>query len=423
MADWKKLIAYLDEQDENRVRLTVSEISEIVGELRADSAWSGPTQGGRRVHGRALGGLTDYWRSAHVLPILEEAGWTVDFTDYVKQVVGFCLQSQTDEKETRSSLAAAIQALVLQARRVGKVTSITTTKTLEDGTSITLTVDPSDQAAVGKAEHQSRGDAPQERPESHQVSPEYPIKRLPSTEAPTESIRFDDNRSVRWPVDISENDHRGFRRAVRRRVTDIEEGQGLGGYGCLATMSRKKSAQTGTPAIYSPAALGLRRVQEEGTLFGLVVQQKVAILSIIGRGFDKPDSIRVEVKNKTAQSVRFVVPRHTVFEQEAHVPRAQDILLRDPVDGVLSPNETKSFAVWGLCMDEERARPSGEALLLTPWTLSTSVDEQDELWNITEGKDSDKEANRGARSSRSAGRQARTAAKPPKGGARPRAKD
>ena len=375
MADWKKLIAYLDEQDENRVRLTVSEISEIVGDLKADSAWFGPTQGR----------LTDYWRSAHVLPILEEAGWTVDFADYVKQVVGFCLQSQTGEK-TSSSLAAAIQALVLQARRVGKVTSITTTKTLEDGTSITLTVDPSDQT-VGKEQHHGRGDVPQGRSESPRVSPECPIKRLPSTEAPTESIRFDDNRSVRWPVDISENDDREFRRTVRRRITDIEEGQGLGGYGCLATMSEKKSVQTGRLAVYSPAALGLRRVQEEGTLFSLAVQQKVVILSITGRGFDRPDSIRVEVRNKMAQPVRFVVPKYTVFEQEAHVPRAQDLLLRDPVDGVLLPNETKSFAVWGLCMDAKRARPSGEALLLTPWILSTNVAKQEELWDVTEGED------------------------------------
>ena len=90
MADWKKLIAYLDEQDENRVRLTVSEISEIVGELKADSAWFGPTQGRR----------TDYWRSAYVLPILEEAGWTVDFTDYVKQVVGFCVREKESSEST-----------------------------------------------------------------------------------------------------------------------------------------------------------------------------------------------------------------------------------------------------------------------------------------------------------------------------------
>ena len=379
MADWQKLIARLDEQEEHHVRLAVTDITGIVGDIAARGALFGPTP--------AKKGLSDYWRSDHVLPMLEKAGWTVDFTDYVTQHIGFRRLFHADEPEIKGSLAATIQDLVRQARRVGRVTSITTTKTLEDGTSITLTVDPSDQAAVGKAEHQGRSEAPQGRSESPQVSPEHPIKRLPSTEAPNESIRFDDNRSVRWPVDTSENDHRGFRRAVRRRVTDIEEGQGLGGYGCLATMSEKKSVQTGRPAIYSPAALGLRRVQEESTLFSLVVQQKVAILSITGHDFDKPDSIRVEIKNKTAQQVHFVVPRHTVFEQEAHVPRAQDLLLRDPVDGVLSPNETKSFAVCGLCMDEERARPSGEALLLTPWILSTNVAEQKELWIVTEGKD------------------------------------
>ena len=89
MADWKKLIAYLDEQDENRVQLTVTEISEIVGDLKVDgSAWFDPTQEG----------LGDYWRYAYVLPILEEAGWTIDFTDYVKQVVGFCLREKEDSE-------------------------------------------------------------------------------------------------------------------------------------------------------------------------------------------------------------------------------------------------------------------------------------------------------------------------------------
>ena len=197
-------------------------------------------------------------------------------------------------------------------------------------------------------------------------------------------------------------------------------------------MSRKKSAQTGTPAIYSPAALGLRRVQEEGTLFGLVVQKRIAVVSISGHGYDSEDSIQIKVRNKTVQSVRFVIPASTVFEQEAHDPAAQDLMLRDAVDETLSPNETKLFGAYGLCMDGDRPSPSGEALLLTPWTLSTSVDAQDELWTVTEGKDSDKDAKRGARSSRSAdiaesikeiGRRARAAAKPPKGGARPRAKD
>ena len=249
MADWQKLIAHLDERGENQVRLAVDEISEIVGEM-PNSAWFGPT----RKH------YLVYLRSGHVLPTLKKAGWTVDFTDYVQQNIGFCRLSQSDESETSGSLAAAIQDLVLQARRVGRITSITTTRTLEDGTSFTLSIDPGEQ---------DRGDVPQRRSQTPQVSPRYPIQRLRSTEASSDSIRYDDESMVHWPVDISDS-HQGFRRAVRRRVTDIEEGQGLGGYGCLATMSRKKSDQTETPAIYSPAALGLRRVQEEDTLFGLV---------------------------------------------------------------------------------------------------------------------------------------------------------
>ena len=371
MADWHELIVHLDERGEDQVRLTVQEISDIVGEAVDDlprGAQYGPTQKG----------LSDYWRSDHVLPTLKQAGWTIDFTDYVKQNIGFCRLSHIDGAENKGSLAAAIQDLVGEARRVGKVTSITTTKTLEDGTSVTLSVEPSDQ---------SLRRASRERSQTPQVSPEHPIQRLRSTEARSDSIRYDDDSSVRWPIDVPEEDHRGFQQAVRRRITDIGEGQGLGGYGCLARMSQKKSAHTETPAIYSPSALGLRRVQEEDTLFGLVVQQKITIVSIIGDGFDSSDSIRVEIKNETAQPVHFLIPANTVFEREALVPRVQDLMSRDPVDEILSPNETKVVTAWGLCMDEELDPPTGQALLLTPWILSANVADQDQLWDVTEGQD------------------------------------
>ena len=366
MAAWQELIAHLDGEGRTHVRLTVDEISEIVGYL-ADSAW-GPIK---------KGALSDYWRSQLVLPTLEEAGWTVDFTDYIKQNIGFCRLSHTDEEENKGPLAAAIHDLVVQARRVGKVTSITATKTLEDGTSITVDVDLGDQAT---------SDASEKRSQTPQVSPEHPIRRLSSTEARKDAIRYDDGSSVRWPVDLTEEDHQGFRHAVRRRITGIEEGQGLGGYGCLATMSQKKSAQTDTPAVYSPPALGLQRVQELDTLFDLVVQQKIAIVSIIGHGHNSKDSIRVEVRNETTRPVRFSIPAHTVFEQESSEPEAQDLLLKDPVKAVLSPNETKLIKAYGLCMDRDRDSPSGQALLLTPWVLSSvRMAGQDELWRMTEG--------------------------------------
>ena len=370
MADWKELIAYLNEGARAQVRLTVEEISEIVGHL-ARSAWFGPTEKG----------LSDYWRSDHFLPTLEEAGWTVDFTDYITQTIGFRRLSHPDESGAKDSLAVTIQDLVLQARLVGSVTNIIVTRPIENGTSFTLSIDPREQGR-GRVPR-----VPQTSSQTPRVSPRYPIKRLHSTESRSNSIRYDDGRSVRWPVDTSEKDHRVYRRAVRRHVTAIAEGPGLGGYGCLATMSRKKSSQTRTPAIYSPAALGLGMVQEEGTLYGLVVQQKIAVVSISGHGYDRADSIRVEVRNKTAESIRFLVPAGTVFEQETHDPEAQDLMLRDAVEETLSPSETKSIGAYGLCLDEAGGEPSGERLLLTPWILSTNVDKQAELWIITEGKD------------------------------------
>lgn len=369
MADWKKLIAHLDECDENQVRIGVDEISDIVGDL-PNGAWYGPTPTKRN--------LSDYWRTGHVLPTLQAADWTVDFTDYQKGVVGFCRSSQTGESKKSDSLAATLKNLVLQARRIGRVTSITATKLLEDGTSITLSIDPNDH---------DRGGESQERRQTHPVSPEYPIQRVPSTEARSDSIRYDDDRSVRWPDDRLKDNHQRFRRAVRHRITDIEEGQGLGGYGCLATMSQKKSSQTKKPAIYSPAALALHRAQEEDSLFDLVVQEKVAIMAISGHGHNCDDSIRMKVKNKMSNPMRFLIPARTVFEQEAHDPEAQDLMLRDSVNEILSPNETKSIGAYGLCMDEERPSPSGQALLLTPWILLANVAEQDELWDVTEGDD------------------------------------
>ena len=377
MPAWQKLIDHLDDQGENRVRLAVEVIGEIVGSKLAEGAWYGPTRKG----------LSDYWRSSHVLPDLRAAGWTVDFTDYVEKNVGFCRLSQTGEDlEQVGSLAATIQNLVRQAHHVGRVTSIVTTKSLEDGTSITLSIDPGDQGRgdVPQEHSQTRQVSP-ERTQTRQVSPERPIQRLPSTEASSDSIRYDDDSMVRWPVGRSENNRRGFLRAVRRHVTDIREGQGLGGYGCLATMSQKKSAQTKTVAIYSPAALGLRRVQGNGALFAVVIQQKVAIMSISGHGHHRDDSIRMELRNKTDKFVRFLIPRRTVFEQEAPDPEAQDLMLRDTVDGVLSPNETRTIKAHGLCMDADRESPEGQNLLLTPWLLSTEVVDQSELWKVTEG--------------------------------------
>lgn len=380
MPDWKSLIDHLDAQGSSSVRIDVEDVDKIVGGDLADGARFGPTKKG----------LSDYWRTERVLPVLKDGGWTVDFADYPAQVIGFRRLSEIDETTTTSSLAAAIQHLVAQAGRVGTVTSISATKALEDGTSVTLTIDPTAQAKGGNPQArpsvQGKADVSQEQPQTPRVSPEKPIWRLPSQEATRDSIRCDDQSAFHWPVDRSDaGDRQGFRRAVRRCITDIEEAQGLGGYGCLAAMSQKKSSQTKTQAVYSPRALGLRRVRDEHALFDLVVHEKVAIVSISGHSFNRADSIRLEITNRTGLSVHFSVPAHTVFEQEADDPDVQDLLLRNPVKGVLAPSETKSITAFGLCMDQERSAPDGEKLLLTPWILSTEVAKQEELWQATGG--------------------------------------
>ena len=366
MSNWqKKLIKHLDAQGENEVRLKVDQIEKVIGSNLPESARHGPT----RKH------LADYWRTDRVLPALQEAGWTVDFTDYQVQIIGFHRLSWTGGGEEDGLLAATIQNLVSQARRIGTVTSIAATKCLDDGTSVTLSIEPGGQERA----------APRERLQTRKVSPEKPVSSLTSTEAHIDSIGYDDDSMVHWPIDKAESDPERLPLVVRCRVTGIEEGQGLGGYGCLTTMSQKKSLKTKIPAIYSPRALGLRRVREEDALFDLVVAQKVTILAINGHGHDQRNSIQATFKNKTTQSVRVLVPAGTVFEQEVSDLGVQDLMLRDPIEATLSPGQRTSVKGYGLCMDKGGSSPAGEALLLTPWILSTDVCTQDDLWAVTEG--------------------------------------
>lgn len=86
----------------------------------------------------------------------------------------------------------------------------------------------------------------------------------------------------------------------------------------------------------------------------------------------------------------------TVFEQK-DAPDVQDLLVRDSLDETIKPGGKKTLKAYGLCMDRDGASPSGEELLLTPWSLDVDLpapggarrheDSQAALWAATDKGD------------------------------------
>ena len=377
--DWSKLIDHLDSHRTNLVRLDIKKIGRLVGELP-------PTASTEPQAREALG----YWRTTHVLSHLKPANWTTDLVDYRAKAVLFRRLRDDDDRPLQEATGWVneLRHLVAEACALGNVTNVVASTTLENGTKVKLNVEVGENYLLerhrGKAPHAS-------------VSPGRPIRRLASSLARKGTvIEFDDPRPLRWrvpddwitamssPAKIKES-YRHFKDEIRQRVLGIEVGRGLGGYGCLATMSRKKSKQTGQIAAYSPAALGLYRTDDDDGLYNLVLQDKLVLVLIQGISHDEPDAIRIQVRNPTAEEIELRIPAGTIFEQET-APDVQDLVVKEMLVEKVAPGKTKDIQMYGLCMDKDGASPNGEALLLTPWVLATDVDNQADLWKVTEGE-------------------------------------
>lgn len=394
MPDWSKLVDHLDTNSKGQdiVPIAFGTVAKIVGSL-PPSAYKRPKSG------------VGYWKSEHVALGPSWVTATADWHD--KQAYFRRLQASPEADEapnpSRASVSRSIRNMLEELHDAGAVTSVVITRQLADGTELRLTVEPRPEGQDRHAQDthglprclavpNNRGGA------SPLVSSGRSIREIASELAPDNaSIHGDDSRPFRWRVssewvDLDKGDsYRRFKEKIRRHVRGIDDRPWLGGYGVLATMSRKKSEQTGDVAAYSPAALGLRRTIDDADLYNLVVQRKLAIDSIKGQGYDEADAIQIQVINLTRKRINLHIAVGTVFEQR-DAPDVQNLVVRHPLERPVEAGEKRLIKAYGLCMDGDGSSPDGEELLLTPWLLAVEprmmaddVHSQQELWAATEG--------------------------------------
>lgn len=394
MPDWSRLVGHLDENSKGQdiVPTAFDTVAELVGPL-PQGAYAPPNRG------------VGYWRTKHI-----QLGprWVVETVDWIQQKAYFRRRQASPEAENTSSVSRAsvgrtIQDMLEGLRDVGRVTSVVVTRQIADGTELRLTVEPHANAQDRRIEDPQQL-RPSLAPDSREdASPLVPsgrtIRDIPSELARAmDSIHGNDSQALRWPVDREwvrldkAESYRLFKEKIRGHVKGVEDHPWLGGHGILATMSRKKSEQTGEVAAYSPAALGLRRTVGDTDLYNLVAQGKLRIGSIKGEGHDRADAIRIEVTNHTERRISLRIAVGTVFEQK-DAPDVQDLVVRQPLEEVVEAGKRQLIKAYGLCMDQGGVSPSGEALLLTPWLLAVEprmmadeVNSQRQVWDVTEGR-------------------------------------
>ena len=391
VADWQSLIEELDSNETVLVHMKIDDVCKRLF-VEGDEPLTALTKPPYGV---------GYWRHQYVKKELESRNWSVYLVDWDEGVLLFRRlrpRLAVDDDPERSQVGAHqqwqpqhdwvgdLRDLLRDAREFGTVTSIVVTKDMADGTKVRLSVEEG--SVVSPSDHGGR-EIPHPR-----VSAERPIRDLPSDIAPkgTKVVQSTDTRPLRWlvPRDWVDLDkvesYEKFKGELRQRVFfGVENRTGLGGHGALATMSRKKSQQTGDVAAYSPAALGLRQTHDEEALYNLVAQGKLTINSIIGTDFNKPGSIQIEVVNRRRRPVRLRLSIGTVFEQK-DAPHVQDLLVKEDLSEMIEPGGKKTLKAYGLCLDHDGNPPNGEELLLTPWTLAADVDSQEALWAATDRK-------------------------------------
>ena len=219
------------------------------------------------------------------------------------------------------------------------------------------------------------------------------IGEIHSVVIPEGSMPPKDVRSTHVP--FAPSDESAGERAIsgefldraRRFVPGIKEIEGLlGGYVCLADLSRRKSEQTGSSAIYSPAALGLAFTDDPSSLYELVRTDRLRLERIEGHGYDSADAIQIRVFNPGSR-VFVRIQRGTVFERQSH-DEIQSLSVRDDVTVWVSAG-SHAISAFGMCMDQEASPPNGQRMSLTPWVLCPHLDNQDDLWAFTDRRPRD----------------------------------
>ena len=370
-----KLAEYLAGHREHFTRLTIGEIEDIIESKCPRSAYD----------------ITrNYWYSEYILPVLRDVGWETDLVDHAQSIVTFRrIESGNDRIESPLETNVKpwleeLQELLGELGDVGNVKEVVVSKTLRDAVNFRFTVAPRFER-TNRIKTLKRGQyistiRSDECDDTIQPDCTDPVHRA----EPNEWLSIQDTTEA----------HSRFEESARNFVSDIVDDRGLGGYGCLATMSRHKSEQTGRVAVYSPAALGLVHVRNLGhsddsqSLHGLVSRGQLELVEIEGHDYDKPDSIRIRINNP-GRSSRFVrIHAGTVFEQ-VNAPSVQNLAVKDLIEIEIQTGY-RDVRAHGMCMDESSTPPHGQPMLLTPWILVINTEDladQQSLWRVTGSRD------------------------------------
>ena len=117
----------------------------------------------------------------------------------------------------------------------------------------------------------------------------------------------------------------------------------LGGAQLLAQFSHLRSARDNTTAIYSPAALNMAFDSRTDSLYHAANNGRVEIQSIVGNGYDSSDAVRMDVHNPGPTTVRMVVPRGTMLEQQTWTGK-QNLVVKEDVWIEIQPGQTGNFS-------------------------------------------------------------------------------
>jgi len=182
-----------------------------------------------------------------------------------------------------------------------------------------------------------------------------------------------------------------FRSGVLNLVNSswLERGNGTGGVNLLSSYSRERSERDGVPAIYSPKCLGIKLDKGKLALHTVLASGNLDFISATGNGHDQANSMEIQVRNNSTESISFVIPAGLMFEQENPHSSSQHLIARDEVEVTISPGSTRTIGIHGMCGNQNLSSPSGDRMLITPFIYSSMGEvgcfSQGDVWKRTGG--------------------------------------
>jgi len=182
-----------------------------------------------------------------------------------------------------------------------------------------------------------------------------------------------------------------FRNGVLNLVNSskLERGNGTGGVNLLSSYCRERSERDGVPAIYSPRSMGIQLDKGDFALHTVLGNGDLDFISATGNGHDQANSLEIELRNNSTESISFVIPAGLMFEQENPHSNSQHLIARDEIEVTISPGSTRTIGVHGMCGNQSLSSPSGDRMLVTPFIFSSMNDvgcsSQGDVWKRTGG--------------------------------------